>query len=145
MVFILTNYLQQLRGYSALSDGLAFLPMGLVILVVSVFLSARLVNRFGVKPIIIFWGWLCRQLAIYCFHQSHRKLLWWIARTNAPHRGWICVRLHCNQHSCTHRNYERRTRPRLRINQHFSSNRRRNRSCGAVDGCEFQNPAFNSL
>ena len=53
MIFILTNYLQQLRGYSALSDGLAFLPMGLVFLVVSVFLPARLVNRFGVKPIII--------------------------------------------------------------------------------------------
>ena len=33
--------------------GLAFLPMGLVFLVVSGFLSARLVNRFGVKPIII--------------------------------------------------------------------------------------------
>ena len=53
MIFILTNYLQQVRGYSALSDGLAFLPMGLVFLVVSVFLPARLVNRFGVKPIII--------------------------------------------------------------------------------------------
>jgi MFS family permease len=53
MVFILTNYLQQLRGYSALSTGLAFLPMGIVFLVISAFLSARLVNRFGVKPIII--------------------------------------------------------------------------------------------
>ena len=53
MVFILTNYLQQLRGYSAFSAGLAFLPMGIVFLVVSVFLSARLVNRFGVKLIII--------------------------------------------------------------------------------------------
>src|SRR5918911_2094796 len=36
MVFILTNYLQQLRGYSAFSAGLAFLPMGIVFLVVSV-------------------------------------------------------------------------------------------------------------
>ena len=53
MVFILTNYLQQLRGYSALSAGLAFIPMGIVFLVISVFLSAPLVNRFGVKPIII--------------------------------------------------------------------------------------------
>ena len=53
MVFILTNYLQQVRGYSAFSAGLAFLPMGIVFLVVSAFLSARLVNRFGVKPIII--------------------------------------------------------------------------------------------
>ncbi len=53
MVFILTNYLQQVRGYSALSAGLAFIPMGVVFLVISAFLSGRLVNRFGVKPIII--------------------------------------------------------------------------------------------
>ncbi len=53
MIFILTNYLQQLLGYSALSDGLAFAPMGVVFLVVSGLLSARLVNRFGVKPILI--------------------------------------------------------------------------------------------
>ena len=53
MVFILTNYLQQVRDYSAFSAGLAFIPMGIVFLVISVFLSARLVNRFGVKPIII--------------------------------------------------------------------------------------------
>jgi EmrB/QacA subfamily drug resistance transporter len=53
MVFILTNYLQQVRGYSALSTGLAFVPMGVVFLVASGFLSARLVNRFGIKPILI--------------------------------------------------------------------------------------------
>ena len=53
MVFILTNYLQQVRGYSALSAGLVFLPGGIVSLVTSGFFSAQLVNRFGVKPIII--------------------------------------------------------------------------------------------
>jgi MFS family permease len=53
MVFILTNYLQQMLGYSALSAGLAFAPMGVLFLVVSTFLSARFVNRFGVKPILI--------------------------------------------------------------------------------------------
>jgi EmrB/QacA subfamily drug resistance transporter len=53
MVFILTNYFQQVRGYSAFSAGLAFIPMGIVFLVTSVFLSAWLVNRFGVKPTII--------------------------------------------------------------------------------------------
>jgi EmrB/QacA subfamily drug resistance transporter len=53
MVFILTNYLQQVHGYSALSAGLVFLPAGIVALVTSAFFSARLVNRFGVKPIII--------------------------------------------------------------------------------------------
>ena len=53
MIFILTNYFQQMLGYSALSAGLAFVPLGVVFLVVSGFLSARLVNRFGVKPILI--------------------------------------------------------------------------------------------
>jgi EmrB/QacA subfamily drug resistance transporter len=53
MIFILTNYFQQMLGYSALSAGLAFVPIGVVFLVVSGFLSARLVNRFGVKTILI--------------------------------------------------------------------------------------------
>src|SRR5215469_186400 len=53
MVFLLTNYLQQVRGYSAFSAGLAFIPMGIVFLVVSGFLSTRFVSRFGVKPVII--------------------------------------------------------------------------------------------
>ena len=53
MIFILTNYFQQILGYSALYAGLAFVPIGVVFLIVSGFLSARLVNRFGVKPILI--------------------------------------------------------------------------------------------
>ena len=53
MTFILTNYFQQVLGYSALSTGIAFLPMSIVFLIFSGFLSARLVNRFGVKPILI--------------------------------------------------------------------------------------------
>jgi hypothetical protein len=53
MIFILTNYFQQILNYSALSAGLAFVPIGLVFLVVSGFLSARFVNCFGVKPILI--------------------------------------------------------------------------------------------
>ena len=53
MVFIVSNYLQQVHGYSALSAGLVFLPGGLASIVTSGFLSARLVNRFGAKPIII--------------------------------------------------------------------------------------------
>jgi predicted MFS family arabinose efflux permease len=52
MVFILTTYLQQVRGYSPLSAGLVFLPTGIVSLVTRFFL-AQLVNHFGVKPIII--------------------------------------------------------------------------------------------
>ncbi len=53
MVFILTNYLQQVLGYSALATGLAFVPMGVVFLVISGFLSARLINYFGIRPNII--------------------------------------------------------------------------------------------
>jgi EmrB/QacA subfamily drug resistance transporter len=53
MTFILTNYFQQVRGYSAFFTGLAFIPMGIVFLIISGFLSARLVNRFGVRPILI--------------------------------------------------------------------------------------------
>jgi EmrB/QacA subfamily drug resistance transporter len=53
MIFILTNYFQHILGYSALYAGLAFVPIGVVFLIVSGFLSARLVNRFGVKPILI--------------------------------------------------------------------------------------------
>jgi hypothetical protein len=52
-ILILTNYLQQILNYSALSAGLAFVPIGVVFLVVSGFLSPRFVNRFGVKPILI--------------------------------------------------------------------------------------------
>ena len=53
MIFILTNYLQRVLAYSALLAGLAFVPMGIIFLAVSGFLSARFVNRFGVKPILI--------------------------------------------------------------------------------------------
>jgi EmrB/QacA subfamily drug resistance transporter len=53
MTFILTNYFQQVRGYSALSTGLAFLPLNVTFLFISGFLSARLVNRFGIKPNLI--------------------------------------------------------------------------------------------
>jgi len=53
MIFILTNYFQQVLDYSALSTGIAFLPMSIIFLIISGFLSARLVTRFGVKPILI--------------------------------------------------------------------------------------------
>jgi EmrB/QacA subfamily drug resistance transporter len=53
MIFILTNYLQEVLGYSALSAGLAFAPMGLIFLAASGFLSARFVNRIGVKRVLI--------------------------------------------------------------------------------------------
>ena len=53
LVFILTNYFQQVLGYSALSTGLAFLPVSVMFMGVSAFLSSRLVGWFGVRKTII--------------------------------------------------------------------------------------------
>ncbi|QQG48601.1 MAG: MFS transporter [archaeon] len=52
MLILLTIYLQQIQGYSALSAGLAFLPTALVFLFVGGYLSAKLVSRFGAKPVL---------------------------------------------------------------------------------------------
>ncbi len=51
--FILTVYLQQVLGYSALSTGLAFLPSSIVFLVVGGWGSSWFVNRFGVKRVLL--------------------------------------------------------------------------------------------
>ncbi len=51
--FIITIYLQQILGYSALVTGLAFLPSAVVFLVVGGWGSSRLVNRFGVKLVLL--------------------------------------------------------------------------------------------
>lgn len=53
MIFLLTIYLQQIQGYSALIAGTAFLPMAMIFLVVGGYLSAKLVARFGVKRVLI--------------------------------------------------------------------------------------------
>ncbi len=52
MLILLTIYLQQIQGYSAVSAGLAFLPTALVFLSVGGYLSAKLVTRFGAKPVL---------------------------------------------------------------------------------------------
>jgi EmrB/QacA subfamily drug resistance transporter len=52
LVFILTLYMQKVLGYSALATGLAFLPMAVVILILSNIVS-RMVSRFGVKPFLV--------------------------------------------------------------------------------------------
>jgi EmrB/QacA subfamily drug resistance transporter len=52
LVFILTLYMQKVLGYSALSTGLALLPIAMVILIISNIVS-RLVTRFGVKPFLV--------------------------------------------------------------------------------------------
>jgi predicted MFS family arabinose efflux permease len=53
MWFFLSLYLQQVRGYSPLRAGLAFLPMTLSIVVCST-LASRVVNRVGPKPMLVF-------------------------------------------------------------------------------------------
>jgi Major Facilitator Superfamily/Universal stress protein family len=53
MIFLLTIYLQQIRGYSALSAGIAFLPTALVFLIVGWYLSAGFVTRFGMKYVLV--------------------------------------------------------------------------------------------
>jgi EmrB/QacA subfamily drug resistance transporter len=53
MIFLLTIYLQQIEGYSALSAGIAFLPTAIIFLVVAGYLSARFVTRFGMKSVLV--------------------------------------------------------------------------------------------
>ena len=48
--FLSALYLQLVLGYSPLEVGLAFLPGNLVMGAVSIWLSARLVMRFGIRP-----------------------------------------------------------------------------------------------
>ena len=52
MLFVLTLYWQDARGFSALQTGLAFLPLALA-LIVTTNASTRLVTRFGVKPMLL--------------------------------------------------------------------------------------------
>jgi EmrB/QacA subfamily drug resistance transporter len=49
---LLTQYLQRVAGYGAAGTGLAMLPAALVIGVVSLGVSARLVARFGERPVL---------------------------------------------------------------------------------------------
>jgi EmrB/QacA subfamily drug resistance transporter len=53
MWFFLSLYLQQVRGYSPLRAGLAFLPMTLSIIVCST-LASRVVTKVGPKPMLVF-------------------------------------------------------------------------------------------
>ena len=53
MWFFLSLYLQQVRGYSPLRAGLAFLPMTLCIVICST-LASRVVTRIGPKPMLVF-------------------------------------------------------------------------------------------
>jgi EmrB/QacA subfamily drug resistance transporter len=49
----LTYYLQQSRGYSPISTGLAFLPMTATVMLAGILANARLRDRFGPKPLVV--------------------------------------------------------------------------------------------
>jgi len=49
--FIAVLYLQQVMGYSALTTALALLPMGIVVVIVAQFATARLIARFGARAV----------------------------------------------------------------------------------------------
>ncbi len=51
--FVLTIYMQQILGYSALSTGLAFFPAAMVFLFIGGWGSPRLVNRLGAKRVLL--------------------------------------------------------------------------------------------
>ena len=53
VVFILTTFLQQVSGYSALVAGLEFVPAAMIFFFVGGFGSSRLVNRFGLKLVLV--------------------------------------------------------------------------------------------
>jgi EmrB/QacA subfamily drug resistance transporter len=51
--FLGALYLERILGFSALQTGLAFLPMTLSVLIMSLGLSARLMRRFGPLPMVL--------------------------------------------------------------------------------------------
>lgn len=52
LLFFGTLYLQRVLGYSSLQAGIGFVPIAVVIATVSLGLSARLVTRFGRRPML---------------------------------------------------------------------------------------------
>jgi MFS family permease len=50
--FLVTLYLEQVRGFSALQTGAAFLPWTVTVAILSRGITARLVERFGAIPVL---------------------------------------------------------------------------------------------
>ncbi|WP_143591600.1 MFS transporter [Thermoactinospora rubra] len=53
MWYFLNLYLQQVLGYGAFASGAALLPMTVAIMIFMVGITARLLGRFGAKPLIV--------------------------------------------------------------------------------------------
>jgi EmrB/QacA subfamily drug resistance transporter len=67
MWFFLSLYLQQVRGYSAIRAGLAFLPMTLCIVIGST-VASRMVARVGTKPLLVA-GLIAQAIGLAWFSQ----------------------------------------------------------------------------
>lgn len=75
--FFLNLYLQQILGLSALSSGLALLPMTVMIMVVMVGFSGRLIGRFGPKANLII-GMLLMGAALLLFANLPTDGSFWV-------------------------------------------------------------------
>lgn len=75
--FFLNLYLQQILGLSALSSGLALLPMTVMIMVVMVGVSGRVIGRFGSKAILII-GLLLMGAALLLFANLPTDGTFWV-------------------------------------------------------------------
>ncbi|WP_020578138.1 MFS transporter [Actinopolymorpha alba] len=53
MWYILNLYLQQVLGYGAFASGAALVPMTIAIMIFMIGITARLLGRFGAKPLIV--------------------------------------------------------------------------------------------
>jgi Na+/melibiose symporter-like transporter len=67
----MSAYMQRVLGYSALTTGLAFLPMAAVILIMSN-VASWLVARLGVKVFLV-GGLAVLSLVCFCSHRFTRR------------------------------------------------------------------------
>ena len=58
-------YLQRVLGYGSLQTGLAFLPATLLLGALSYSAAAKVVNRFGVKPMVVGMSLMAHSLALF--------------------------------------------------------------------------------
>ena len=70
--FLITLYLEQVRGFSALQTGAAFLPWTLTVAVLSRGITARLVERFGPIPVLTTGMAIAAAGLLSCSHDRPR-------------------------------------------------------------------------
>jgi EmrB/QacA subfamily drug resistance transporter len=75
--FISALYLQLVLDYSPLQVGLAFLPANLIMAACSLWISAKLVTRFGVRPPLV-WGLGCAAVGLGLFALAPSDGTFWL-------------------------------------------------------------------